>query len=448
MLSSIFRPPLPMYSSLNLPSHWRAYSILKTKLNLWAVAFCYLTTTAVAQKTTIDFKAAGIVVVSDADMVASALVDGKLLKMIGGRDLLTTIPMPLVNREQEFGEVIVPNSATGSPKSLAISNDGKVGFVIETRGGVADSTKQVKDVHKDLLIGRKMYVVDMNNTAKPRVRFAVPIGKYPTAIDAIDGQLMIACDDPGKELFLIEVDAVGRPMRTIVSSIGIPDVHPTDISWHPTTDMIVVTLDHKSIVMMKPKRKTQTDEIIGFELIGKPLVVGSKLSVGYFTPNGKYYVVADSKDGIAKSELFTISLDDKNGNHTIVSQLQVGVGAKSFAISPTSNLIVTTNSNQTHLPYNQANISLKSSLSIALIAPDGKLTAGDEVSFDGIMPRAIAFDKTGENLAVGVYEYFDYGRRSGGIEFWKVSKDPKPILTKSQMRISVARGCHAIKVIH
>lgn len=424
------------------------YSSFNVKFICWSINLCCLTTILFAQKTTIDFKASGIVVISDADMAASALVDGKLLKMTGGRDLLTTIPMPLVSREQELGEVIVPNSATGSPKSLAISNDGKVGFVIETRGGVADSTKQVRDVHKDLLVGRKMYVIDMNNTAKPRVRFAVPIGKYPTAIDAIDGQLVIACDDPGKELFLIEVDAVGRPMRTIIASIGIPDVHPTDISWHPSTDMIVVTLDHKSIVMMKPKRKAQTDEIIGFELIGKPLVVGSKLSVGYFTPNGKYYIVADTKDGIAKSELLTISLDSKNGSHAIVSQLQVGVGTRGFAISPTNNLIVTANTNQTYLPHNQSNLSLKSSLSIVVIAADGKLTAGDEVVFDGIMPRTVAFDKTGDNVAVGVYEYFDYGRRGGGIEFWKVSKDPKPILTKSPMRISVARGCHAIRVIH
>jgi len=63
--------------------------------------------TAIAQTPTINFNARGILALSDGDMAASAVVDGKLLKEIGVKDALTVYPLPL-KLGQEIGSSPVP----------------------------------------------------------------------------------------------------------------------------------------------------------------------------------------------------------------------------------------------------------------------------------------------------------------------------------------------------
>jgi hypothetical protein len=159
--------------------------------------------------------------------------------------------------------------------------------------------------------------------------------------------------------------------------------------------------------------------------------------------------VSDVKDGVAKSELMVVQLNiaDAAAESKVVSQATVGVWAEGFAISPDGSMVVTTNANKSYLPWDNAELSRKSSVSLLSLAKDGKLANVAEYDFEGIAPQSVVFDKTGDNIAVAVYEYFDFGKRNGGVEFWKVTKGATPSLSRSAIKVNVARGAHTLKMI-
>ncbi len=401
-----------------------------------------------AQKPSVDFNARGIVVLSDADMTASAMVDGKLMKEVGARDLMTSIVLPLTDRSLEIGSTVVPNTATNWTKSMAVMADGRVGFVLESRGSVADSVKTVKNM-MDFPVGAKMYVMDLSNAAKPAVRFGVPTGKLPLAIDVLNNQLVVVSSETDKEIQLMEVDATGRPTRVVNTALKMPGVRATDVSWHPGGEFIAVTLEESKAIQLFKARRNAAGKIAIFDIFGKPIMVGTKPTSGQFTPDGNFYVVSDVKDGMAKSELMVIQINtaDAAAESKIVSQATVGTWAEGFAISPDGSMVVTANANKSYLPWDNAELSRKSAVSLLSLAKDGKLTHVADYDFDGVAPQSIVFDKTGDNIAVAVYEYFDFGKRNGGVEFWKVNKGATPSLTRSAIKVNVARGAHTLKMI-
>lgn len=125
---------------------------------------------AVAQST-IDFNAKGIVVLSDGDMEASALVDGKLLTDIAAKDQLTTIKFPAVRGTKGVGSSIIANSVIGNTKTMAVPTFGRLAFVLENKVRPADGTAEYKDILSEFPIGEKLYVVDISNLADPKAKF-------------------------------------------------------------------------------------------------------------------------------------------------------------------------------------------------------------------------------------------------------------------------------------
>ena len=95
--------------------------------------------------------------ISDADMPASAYVDGKLI--VGSchgeeKDTLTVIKLPLTisgtpDRDVEMSELDLPNSVIGSPFALAVSPDGGVAYVLETFGEAPEGVESVANVFDD-----------------------------------------------------------------------------------------------------------------------------------------------------------------------------------------------------------------------------------------------------------------------------------------------------------
>jgi DNA-binding beta-propeller fold protein YncE len=132
--------------------------------------------------------------------------------------------------------------------------------------------------------------------------------------------------------------------------------------------------------------------------------------------------------------------------HKVSSSVPVGLNPGAFAISPDGSMIVAVNAGNSANPWDKEGAGSSSSLSLFKIA-NGALTKVMEYPFQGIFPQSVAFDKDGSNLAVAVYEYVDYGRRTGGVEFWSVTKGDAPTLTKQMGKVSVERGCHTIRVI-
>ncbi|WP_234735184.1 beta-propeller fold lactonase family protein [Tellurirhabdus bombi] len=405
------------------------------------------------QQSTIPFQARGIITLSDADMAASTVADGYLHKGKGTRDALTVISFPLDRSGQNIGQASVSNSSALYDKTLAITPNGRVAFVLEGHGPLNDSLTTLKNGLGDLPLSSKMFTVDLSIPGKPVVRYGFNVGNQPTAV-VINPQgnlLAVASGEAGKEIRLVEVDNTGKPTRIVTAASPVDSARITNLIWHPGGRFIAYIIGETQEIGLL---KLSTDNARKPTLIphGKPIKVGSLPATGRFTPDGNFLIVSDIKknanaQGAGKGELFVVQLstDDAPGESKIISQVASGESAEALAISPDGSTVVIANSNQSYQPYSHSAAG-KSSLSIYTLSKAGQLQLGNDYPFEGVMPQSVEFDKSGNTLAVAVYEYLDYGDRKGAVEFWKVNKSDKPSLERLPAKITVNRGCHTIKV--
>ena len=152
------------------------------KVVLFAGLIALASASAIAQSP-INFNAKGLVVISDADLSASALVDGKLLRDNTAKDQLTTIKFPIERGSKGMGTALVSNSVLGYSKTLAVPSTGGLAYVLENRLRPDDGVADFKDAVAEFPVGEKLYVVDIANMAGPKAKFGFPVGKKPTSID-------------------------------------------------------------------------------------------------------------------------------------------------------------------------------------------------------------------------------------------------------------------------
>ena len=414
--------------------------------------------TAFSQKLSFDAKA--IIAISDADMAASAYIDGKLFKEKGIKDILSVVKFPLEKYSDEIKTVAVSNSVLNWTKGMVLSKNNNIAYVVETRGTPADNISELKNVNVDFPAGGFISVIDISDLTQPKVLYKFPTGKNPIAVDiSPDGEYLVICSEEyEKELQVLELDAAGKPVRIINKPKDFPSGRVTDITWHPNNNYIAFTLeDSKEVGLIKIARDGPTGKIIRTDLFGRPLKVGNFPGAGQFTPDGKYYLVPDLKWGTeAKSEqgydgkgdMFVLKFNLEGTNdHSLITKVKVGESPEGFAISPDGNLIIVANMKKTYYPWENDDFSKKASLSLLTITSDGTLTNIGEYEFEGILPQNIAFDKSGDNIAITVFDYFNFGKHFGGIEFWKVNKGNKPTLQKQDFKLFLPRGCHALRII-
>jgi DNA-binding beta-propeller fold protein YncE len=419
--------------------------------NFFVPLFLFVSITSFSQN--LSFEAKGIITISDADMAASAFADGKLYKEKGVKDAFTGIRLPLEKSYDEVKSVVVSNSAANRTKAMVVSNTHHLAYVVDTRGMVADNVSELKNLNEELPAGGFITVVDIADVSHPKVLYKFPTGKNPIGIDiSPKGEYLVLCtEEEGKELQVLELDPAGKPIRIIHRPQALPAGKISDVSWHPNDNYIAFTFeDTKEVGLLKTTRDGPTNKIIRLEPHGKPVKIGSSPGAGQFTPDGKFYLVTDSKRGEAGTdgELFVIKFNlDGSSEHFPIAKIKVGQNPEGFAISPDGSLVVVANVKHTYYPWESADLSRKSSLSLLKLTPDGNLVNHGEYEFDGILPKSVSFDQSGKNLAVTVYDYFNYGKHFGGVEFWKVTQGDKPALQKQDFRLSLARGCHSIRVI-
>lgn len=406
---------------------------------------------AKAQNPSITFNARGMVAISDADMAASALADGKLLRDNTIKDKLTSIKFPLVRGGSTVGEIVVPNSTLAYTKSMAVPKTGGLAFVLDTRSAPAETVADYPDVVKGFPDGQRLYVVDIVNFANPKVKFQFPVGKNPTSIDVYKNELMISTSVAGKELVFYETDDTGKPTRALYLPSTLDSTNRIiDLTWHPTGNYLAVTLEAtKELALYKIIR--EGGKLKNIEMVGKPFKVGDTPTSGKFSEDGKFYYVMDTKGAMGKAtangDLHVIEFSlDGSAEHKVNSTTPVGTNPGSFSISPDGSMVVAVNSGKSAMPWDQAGAGTSSSLTLFKLA-GGALTKVADYPFPGILPQSVAFDKDGSNIAVAVYEYLDYGRRTGGIEFWTVAKGDAPTLTKQMGKISVERGVHTLRIV-
>ena len=408
----------------------------------------------------ISFDAKGIIAISDADIAASAFVDGKLFKERGNKDFMSIVKLPIDKYSDEIKSLVVSNSSINSAKSIVISPNHPIAYVVETRGTTPETITEIRNLYTGLPVGGYISVIDISDLSQPKVLYKFPTGKNPTAIDiSPNGEYLALCSEEyGKELQVLELDPTGKPVRIINKPQNFQAGKISDITWHPNNNFLVFTMeDSKEVGLLKVTRDGPTTKIIRLDIVGRTLKVGNLPSAGQFTPDGKYYLVPDIKSNIVnKSEsgsddfgdMFVLKFNlEGKSEHYLITKTKIGETPTSFAISPDGSLVAVTNAKKSYFPWKNNETSKKASISLLKLSTDGSLNNVEEYEFDGILPKNITFDKTGENIAVTVFDYFNLGKHFGGIEFWKVKNGEKPSLQKQDFKLFMPRGCHAIQIV-
>lgn len=416
--------------------------------------------TSLAYSQKLSFDAKGIIAISDADMAASAFVDGKLFKERGNKDMMSIVKLPIEKYSDEIRSLVVSNSAINSTKSIVVSPNRPIAYIVEARGVTAETTTEIRNLNTELPAGGFISVVDISDLSQPKVLYKFPTGKNPTAIDiSPNGEYLALCSEEyGKELQVLELDPTGKPIRIINKPQDFQSGKISDVTWHPNNNFLVFTMEEsKEVGLMKVTRDGPTTKIIRLDIVGRTLKVGTLPSAGQFTPDGKYYLVPDLKSNIAsKSEsgsdtsgdMFVLKFNlEGTSEHYLITKTKLSETPTSFAINPDGSLVAVTNAKKSYFPWENNDSSKKASISLLKLTSDGSLNNVAEYDFDGILPKNIVFDKSGENIAVTVFDYFNFGKHFGGIEFWKVKNGDKPSLQKQDFKLFMPRGCHGIQIV-
>ncbi|MEM9836272.1 MAG: hypothetical protein AAF828_07205, partial [Bacteroidota bacterium] len=237
-----------------------------------------------------SFDAKGIVVLSDADMVASAYIDGALRTEVGVHDALTVIEWGKTVPAIRAHTLEVPNSVTNWVDGLDISIDGKVAFVVDTKGSLPRSIQQVSNVQTDLPLGNTLYAIDVADPANPKLLDRIGFGKELISVDVnpVSGALLVVNREAGKEVAFVSWED-GRFGEVKLHAVTHRDRVVTHGSWHPNGQYFGLSMEPQAEIAFYAYGEQR------IEAVGGPLKAGSYPGAGKFSNNGKYYLVPDLK---------------------------------------------------------------------------------------------------------------------------------------------------------
>ena len=422
----------------------------KRTINLLFLLAFFTHSTSFAQKLPFNFSAKGILALSDADMAASAYIDGDLKGDANEVDQFSAIKWQNSASDFVVKSLNIPNSVTNLPKGLEISHDGKTAFVASTRGSLPRNIPQVKNVLTDLPALSKIYAVDISDLSNPRLLDSIDVGRIPLSIDMrTNGDMLaIVTELANNEIVLVEWKNNRFASVNKYPSGFTGKARVTDCEWDPTGKYLAVTLEETNQVALYYIRIFQKG--MAFKQYGEPVTVGKTPGLGHWTPDGRFYLVCESNlNSPNNSNIYAISFDmDEGKNHRLVSTAKVGLHGEGFAISPDGQYIVVANIRESYRPINDPKFTAFSSLSLLTLNTEGVLKTIGEYELSGIFPQSVDFDAQSSMLAVTVFDYPDLNTKSkGGIEFWQLEKGEKLALKSTGFKISMPRGTHMVKVI-
>ncbi|MDX2303950.1 MAG: hypothetical protein NW226_14180 [Microscillaceae bacterium] len=426
----------------------------------WNHAWAQIANTKINTSKKITFKGT-LLVASDADQIGTAYADGVINKVAGIEDSLTVLQW------SDAGDILkkqlhVSNSVVSWPSVIAHSPDKKYAYIVETRGVYKGEKQQLKNVWTDMPRGTIVTVVDIRSPQNPQIVQQIPIGINPktASVNQKGDLLLVASQEKGKEIVLATLKAglvdqtYTFPIEGLSREGSNGGVNAAE--FHPSLDVMAVLKDNRSVVFYQIKRQ---DGNIQIEQIGKDLEAGKVISVGNFTPDGRFFVVADVSWGDSnlgnvfngRGYLVSILFDEK-GAHRLVNKAKVGLSPEGFDISPDGEWAVAVNMRRTYLPkgfpYSIFAARKLSSLSLVKIDKQtGTLkTLGDEYGFEGELPEDAVFDAESKTIAVTIYnQRFEAFPKQGYVEFWAL-EDNK--LVRTALRVPLTRGCHNLKLVY
>lgn len=393
-------------------------------------------------------------VLSDADMLASAYVTGDAgTKTPDLHDVLTIFSVNSQLTTAQGVTLPVSNSVKAWPNNLTLTPDGRYALVTELYGP-APAGQTAINATPD---GHQLTVIELS--PKPTIRQQVWLGAKLGALDIRpQGDLiLVASGETGKELALIPFQngQLGMPRYIQLTNTNAPTPKLSHVVWHPSGNYFAVTLSDEQQVRFF--RYSPAGRI---EPWGPGVSTGKLPGMGYFTPDGKHYIVTNlfwgedvassyggSQQGmIAVIRLATPTEPEGQPRHSIVSTAATGGSPENFAISPDGRWVVSLDMEQSYFPPNSPFYTPFSALTLYQLNPDtGRLRAVDRVRFDGILPEGITFDAASKYLAVAVFDHHNPQRAGGTVDFWQLLTDGEPKLLKLDYALPVMRGAHIIK---
>jgi DNA-binding beta-propeller fold protein YncE len=404
------------------------------------------------------FKGRYIVAVSDADMIASAYLDGHL-GPIEGQDALSVIRLNRPVGELKAVEIGASNSVTGPPSSVAVSPDGRYAVVIETRG--TRPVGKSDPLFNDLPPGKVVSVIDLSDADHPKQIQRMDGPERPlSVIFNKDGSLVAITyrpqDTKRSPLAIYRFDK-GR-----LIDLSLPDIPGysggdvlNGLVFHPSRDELVLLNATKSTLSFF--KFNYQDNKFSLTPWGNPVLVDPDPFKAQFTPNGRFVVVNAMYPGSVRGSVTAVGLavdtaGDGSPKHQIVSRALAGVLPEGLTMSPDGKWIVTTNLEQSTQPFDNPKQGFYASLTLLHLDTDsGFLDRVGDYPFDGILPEAVVFDNSSRYLAVATFDHYDGRKPGGSIDFWRLTSDyfnPKRIeLVKTGYSIPVTRGVHSMVIV-
>ncbi|OWW18845.1 hypothetical protein AYR66_03845 [Noviherbaspirillum denitrificans] len=415
-----------------------------------------------------DFKGRALVLVSDADMLASAYVNGELGPR-EGTDALSVIPLGAPPRELKAFSVPVSNSVAGPPVAVATTPDGRFAIVVETFGQRPDNNE--RHHFGDLKHGNQIAVVDVSDLQRPRVVQRVTGLERPdsVSVNAAGNMIAVALNPQGAggktPLALYEFrDGRLGPVQTPQVpgwALGERLIHA---EFHPSSNLLALvneTRGELSFVTVGGSPGART-----LEALGNKVQVERAPYMARFTPDGRHVLVnalywgpdiqgtwnEAPRGSVVSVRLHAGKGADGSTRHALVSRAVTGVSPEGLAISPDGKLVATANLERSFLPYDDPRITWYSSVSLFRLDQDtGQLQRVADYAYDGILPEALAFDASGNYLAVVTFDHFDDSDAGGSVDFWRIARDSldahRVELVMTPYRVKVQRGPHSMVLV-
>lgn len=414
-----------------------------------------------------DFKGRFLVSISDADMLPSTYVDGKL-GAVDGADALSVIRLDRPNREMRAVEIPVTNSVTGPPASIAVTPDGRYAIVIEARG---QRPAKANPMLSDLSNGGAISVVDLADPDRPRVTQRVQGLERPSSVSVnADGTLVAVSYHSGGAgkttplaVYRFNGGKLSAPVTPAAPGWTTGDTI-SHVEWHPKENVLALLNVNKATITLV--RVADAGGQISVSRWGNTVGVEKGPFLVRFTPDGRHivcnsaYVGFDGVDALPSASLrgtvqsvrlASATAPDGSPLHQLASRAATSSIPEGLSVSPDGRYVVTTNLEQSAFALDDPKQGFFSSLSLLrLDSATGVLENAGDFAFDGVLPEAAVFDNSSRFLAVTNYTFFDPARKGGSIDFWRIAGDvfdsKRIVLVKMDFSIPVTRGAHSMVI--
>lgn len=401
------------------------------------------------------------VAVSDADMAATAYVDGRLEPFAGMADMAT-----LLRDGAAAGTAPASNSVVSWPQIVDAGPDGRFVYVVETRGSAPAGTERVANAYLDFPEGKWLTVLSVGAEGLAEAARLDGVGTNIQSVEAArDGRfLALGTEDEGGELVIVPLSD-GLPAGEVRRIALKPPFAADDkerrirtVHLSPDGRMIAVNVANRRVQFYRLEADA-SGVPAGATPVGAAVEgLGRRLAVGKWTPDGRFFVVTDTNWAESQIHMLTqgpsvlsvVAPPADGAEARIVSRAKVGRSAEGFSLSHDGRFVATINMERTYLPQ-LAPLAFwngRRLYSVSLLSFDpatGALAEIDRIKQAGSLPEDVIFDATGDNLAVAVFHRRKGEDRARGfIDFFAIRGGK---LESQGVTQAVMRGPHDLVAI-